>query len=263
MIQAELFRILGYAWAAFGAYWMGFGLLRKIPTPGEGRNSSGRLPRFGFLAITFVILFVERHRIPPVALIVLALIWSALGLYWAASSGPGKSSGEFRFYRPLRLLILATTFALLFWRGTAIGFLGAQFISPIPGVAITGFAAALVGMGIASWARIHLGKFWSDKVVLQSGHELVRTGPYARMRHPIYSGVLLGVLGTAILLGEWRGLVAFALLLANYAIKARKEEQLLEAQFGPGFNQHARRTGFLLPRLRGPSTAETGPRVNG
>src|SRR5215469_7407844 len=111
MIQSELFPILGYIWAAFGAYWIGFGLLRKGPTPGANTNNSGRLGRFGFLAITFAILFVERHRIPPAAFIVLAVAWSALGLYWAASGGPRASSGEFRFYRPLRLLILATTFA--------------------------------------------------------------------------------------------------------------------------------------------------------
>ena len=141
-------------------------------------------------------------------------------------------------------------FLLLFWNRAGIGVLGRSFLTMSMPAALTGFAVALVGFATAVWARVSLGRFWSDKVVLQSGHELVSAGPYARMRHPIYSGVLLGVLGTAIVLGQWRGLLSFALLLVNYAIKARKEEHLLASQFGSGFREHQSRTGFLLPRFR-------------
>lgn len=248
MIQAELFQILGYIWAAFGAYWMGFGLLRKTRSEHDGK-STGTVLRFGFLAIAFILLFLSRHRIPAAALIVLGLIWALLGTYWATSS-KSAASGEFRFYRLLRLLVLAVTFSLLFWRETAIGVLGQRFIPSSTILIFCGFVAALLGMAIALWARINLGKFWSDKVVLQSSHQLIRTGPYSRLRHPIYSGVLLGVLGTAVMLGEWRGLLAFALLLVNYAIKAKREERLLAAQFSSEFSEHMDRTGFLLPRLR-------------
>ena len=248
MIQSELFRILGYIWAAFGAYWMGFGLLGK-GLPAHAYKRTGSVLRFGFLAITFILLFLGRHRIPGAALIVLGLTWSLLGTYWATSS-KSVASGEFRFYRLLRLLVLAVTFSLLFWQQTAIGILGQRFIPSSATIMFCGFAAALLGMSIALWARIHLGKFWSDEVVLQSDHQLISTGPYSRLRHPIYSGVLLGVLGTAVMLREWRGLLAFALLLINYAIKAKKEEKLLAAQFGTRFIAHAARTGFLLPRLR-------------
>lgn len=249
MIHSRLFDILGYIWAAFGAYWIGFSMLQK-PSANRTRHSAGSIFRFGLLAVIFVLLFLGRHRVPPLALIVLGLAWAMLGTYWATSSRSSSSSGEFRFYRLLRLLVLAMTFSLLFWRQTAIGFLGARFIPSTPPMTIVAFTIVLLGMAIALWSRIHLGKFWSDKVVLQSEHQLICSGPYARMRHPIYSGVLLGVLGTAFMLGEWRGLIAFLLLLINYAIKARKEERLLAAQFGPGFAQHLSRTGFLLPRLR-------------
>lgn len=78
---------------------------------------------------------------------------------------------------------------------------------------------------------------------------MIRTGPYLRLRHPIYSGVLLGVLGTALILGEWRGAIAFLLLLINYAIKARKEDRVLAESFGAEFQEHKRRAGFLLPRI--------------
>jgi protein-S-isoprenylcysteine O-methyltransferase Ste14 len=82
----------------------------------------------------------------------------------------------------------------------------------------------LCGMGVGSWSRIALGKYWSDKVILQTEHQLIRNGPYSRMRHPLYSGVLLAVLGTALVLGQVRGLVSFVVLLVNYAIKAKREE---------------------------------------
>lgn len=249
MTQELLFRILGYVWLAFGAYWMGSGLLRKNSAERTG-SSASRILRFSLLAITFILLFIGRHRIPALALIILALAWAMLGMYWTTSAKSVSSSGEFPLYRLLRLSILAVTFSLLFWSGTAIGFLGARFAPLSSALAIAGFVVALLGMIVASWARITLGRFWSDKVVLQSGHQLIRTGPYARMRHPLYSGVLLGVLGTALLLDEWRGLLAFTILLVNYIIKAKKEEHLLADEFGAAFTEHISRTGFLLPRLR-------------
>ena len=87
--------------------------------------------------------------------------------------------------------------------------------------------AALVGLAIAAWVRVHLRRYWSDKVVIQPDHRLVSSGPYARMRHPIYFGVLLAIAGTATVVGEWRALLAFLLMLINYTIKARKEDQIL------------------------------------
>jgi protein-S-isoprenylcysteine O-methyltransferase Ste14 len=105
-------------------------------------------------------------------------------------------------------------------------------------------------MALAMWARIHLGQFWSDKVVLKVDHQLIRTGPYASLRHPIYSGVLLGVAGTAVLLGEWRGVLAFIILLTNYWVKAKREDQILAGAFPSTFSDHKNQAGFLLPRLR-------------
>jgi protein-S-isoprenylcysteine O-methyltransferase Ste14 len=69
------------------------------------------------------------------------------------------------------------------------------------------------------------------------------------MRHPIYSGVLLGVGGTALVLGELRGVMAFLLLLVNYSIKAKREEAILAQQFGAEFTVHQNHTGFLLPKF--------------
>ena len=124
-----------------------------------------------------------------------------------------------------------------------------RFIPDSLPIAWAGLGAALAGLAIAIWARIHLGHYWSDKIILKVDHELIRSGPYAYMRHPIYSGVLFGVFGTALLLGEVRGLLAFSLLLINYAIKAKREERILADHFGEQFRAYTSRAGFLLPRL--------------
>jgi protein-S-isoprenylcysteine O-methyltransferase Ste14 len=191
-------------------------------------------------------------------LTVLGYIWAGFGLYWIAAAASRRSpvklqpqTAEPHFFRVARLSILAITFALLFWQRLEIGILGRRSLPDWPALDYAGFVATMAGLGIATWARVHLGKNWSDKVVIRAGHQLIRTGPYAHLRHPIYSGVLLGVLGTAVGLGEWRGMIAFLLLLTNYAIKARQEDRLLAKNFGDDFLLHEKHAGFLLPKFRG------------
>lgn len=183
---------------------------------------------------------------------ILGYIWAGFGVYWFATGVKGKATQthEPHWYRLARLGILALVFVLLFSNRTAVGVLGYRFMPELAAAAYFGFAAALLGLAIAVWARIHLGQYWSDKVVLKVDHQLIRTGPYAHMRHPIYSGVLLAVLGTALVLGQWRGFLAFVILLVNYLIKAKKEDRILANQFGGEFREHESHAGFLLPRFR-------------
>ena len=194
---------------------------------------------------------ISMHLTQPQSQQALAYVWLIFGIYWFASALRTKTAKttEFPGWRILRLLILFFTFALLFAPWMRIGFLGARFVPIKPVLFQAGFFAAIAGITLALWARLHLGRNWSDKVVLKVNHELVRSGPYAYFRHPIYSGVLLGVLGTGLVVGEWRGILAFCLLLVNYSIKAKKEEQILAAQFGDAFVQHQKQAGFLLPKF--------------
>ncbi len=188
----------------------------------------------------------------PVILHLLGWIWSIFGIYWVLVGFRAKQSqtSESPLYRVFRWSVLAITFALLFARWTAIGPLGVWFRPENLLLCDIGFVLAICGMVLALWARIHLGQYWSDKVVLKVDHQLIRSGPYARLRHPIYSGVLLGVAGTAFVVGEWRGVLAFVILFANYWIKARREDQILANAFGAGFAEHRQNAGFLLPNLR-------------
>lgn len=104
-------------------------------------------------------------------------------------------------------------------------------------------------MSLAIWARVYLAGNWSGTVTLKKDHELIRTGPYARIRHPIYTGFQLALTGTALVIGQWRAIVALAIVLAAHFFKARKEEAWLAREFGPAFNEHRSHTGMFLPRL--------------
>lgn len=182
---------------------------------------------------------------------ILEWTWIVFGVYWliAARRVKAARTTESPAYRVFRLLLLTITFTLLFGKWTAIGFLGRAFLLQKQSVAYIGFALFLAGLAIAVWARMSLGQYWSDKIVLKVDHQLVRAGPYARMRHPIYSGVLLSVAGSALVVDEWRGVLAFLLLLTNYTVKAKREDKILAESFPIDFADHKRSAGFLLPRL--------------
>jgi protein-S-isoprenylcysteine O-methyltransferase Ste14 len=92
-----------------------------------------------------------------------------------------------------------------------------------------------------------LGKNWSGTVTIKEGHELIMSGPYAVVRHPIYTGLLLAFLGSALARGDWRAVLAFALAAAALWRKLRFEERWMRAQFGDAYAAYARRVSALVP----------------
>ncbi len=112
-----------------------------------------------------------------------------------------------------------------------------------------GAAVTIAGLLFAVWAREHLGRNWSRSVTIKQGHELITTGPYAVVRHPIYTGVLTGLLGTAIALSQVRGFIVFVLFFLAFWIKLRMEEQWMRSQFGETYATYAHQTAALVPYL--------------
>jgi protein-S-isoprenylcysteine O-methyltransferase Ste14 len=139
-------------------------------------------------------------------------------------------------------------FVLLYAEGPRFGVLNRRFLREREWIAMLGAVLTVVGVAFAIWARRHIGKNWSAQVTIRKEHELIRTGPYARIRHPIYTGLLLAVAGTAIAIGEYRAIVAFAVIAVGFIVKAKREEAFLATQFGPAFDEHRRQTGFFLPQ---------------
>jgi protein-S-isoprenylcysteine O-methyltransferase Ste14 len=177
--------------------------------------------------------------------------WYALAVYWGVSAFRVKST---RVTEPLAARIYtaclaAATFALLFSHFLRVGRLGERFLVRDPWLEAAGTAMTYMGVAFAIWARWCLGKNWSAEVVLKTDHQLIRSGPYAYVRHPIYSGLLLAVIGTAVAIGEWRGLLAILITAVGHVLKAKREEAVMTAAFGDRYRQCRSETGFLLPRL--------------
>jgi protein-S-isoprenylcysteine O-methyltransferase Ste14 len=117
-------------------------------------------------------------------------------------------------------------------------------------VELLGIALTAAGIGFAIWARVNLGGNWSSSVTVKVGHQLVCSGPYRWVRHPIYSGMTLAMLGTAIVRGHVRGLVAVVLLYIGFKIKSRIEERAMISTFGAQYDEYSRTTGAIIPKLR-------------
>lgn len=105
------------------------------------------------------------------------------------------------------------------------------------------------GIGLAIWARFYLGQNWSGAVTIKVGHELTRTGPYKWVRHPIYSGILLAMTGTALAHGRPAGAIAIVLFWLGFWLKLRLEEQFMRKTFGQEYDEYARTTGTLVPKF--------------
>lgn len=111
-----------------------------------------------------------------------------------------------------------------------------------------GIAIAFAGIAFAIWARVVLGGNWSGIVMeIKEHHELIQSGPYAIVRHPIYTGLLLAILGTALTLGTLAAYLAVALALAAFLIRVRVEEGLMQEQFGESHDVYRGRTKKLIP----------------
>ena len=148
-----------------------------------------------------------------------------------------------------RVAVMIGAYWLLFQQDPGLGVLNDRMFPFDQRIFMAGVILTWSGVAFAIWARYHLGKFWSATVALRESHQLIRTGPYAHVRHPIYTGMLTAILGSALAVGRYRALVAFLARLAAFVVKSLQEEKLLESQFGAEFEEHRRRTGFFLPRF--------------
>ena len=176
--------------------------------------------------------------------------WITFALYWlwAARNQKRLRRRESVPARLLHVVYMVCGFVLLYSPDPRFGPLNRRFLPEREWIAALGAALTVAGVAFAIWARRHIGRNWSGQVTIRQEHELIRSGPYAHIRHPIYTGILLALTGTAIEFGEYRALAAFVLFLIGFTIKARREESFLSTEFGPAFEEHRRQTGFLLPR---------------
>lgn len=118
------------------------------------------------------------------------------------------------------------------------------------GAALDWILVALAGAGLLFtwWARIHLGRLWSDWVMTKAGHHVVDTGPYRLVRHPIYLGLIFAAFATAVEKGTSFALLGAVIMTLAFYTKARREERFLRAELGAdAYDAYARRTAMLVP----------------
>ena len=118
-------------------------------------------------------------------------------------------------------------------------------------LAIAAIALTLAGMALAVWARVHLGRNWSSAPSIKEQHQLIRSGPYRLVRHPIYTGLLIALAGTLLANGRVRGALTLVVVWLAFDIKRRIEEDFMVQTFGPQYEDYRRSTGALFPRLVG------------
>jgi protein-S-isoprenylcysteine O-methyltransferase Ste14 len=178
-----------------------------------------------------------------------AFCWGLLILVWLISALSVKRTKERQplFGRLVYLWLIAIVVVLLNGGVREVHF--ARLV--IPHTVRTSILADVIvacGAGLAIWARLVLGANWSSRVTLKEEHELIQRGPYRLVRHPIYSGLLLMILGTAALAGQVAGFLGLLLCFFGFWIKLRQEEALLTKRL-PGYPEYMRRTKALVPFL--------------
>jgi protein-S-isoprenylcysteine O-methyltransferase Ste14 len=174
--------------------------------------------------------------------LVLALVWivGALRTKRTVRSQSGSS-------QVLYTAILVIGVCLIFVKGTGISWLDHQLYLVTVSIALAGLLAVLIGVAFSIWSRLMLGGNWSNRVTVKENHTLVRSGPYRIVRHPIYSGVLLGMFGSAIQRGGIRCFAGVLICGLSFWLKTRAEERFMVQSFGDEYLQYRHNVNALVP----------------
>jgi protein-S-isoprenylcysteine O-methyltransferase Ste14 len=183
------------------------------------------------------------------AFVPLAALWGAWLAYWlfAARNVKATSRREGLATFLLNRIFVVIGALLLIVPGQPLHWLNARFVPPTMPAYWLGVLIVAAGLALAVWARVHLGRNWSATVTIKQDHELIRTGPYGVVRHPIYTGLLSALFGTALAIGEWRGLLALASITVGLLVKIKAEERFMSEVFGEQYASYRARVPGLFP----------------
>ena len=174
--------------------------------------------------------------------LVFAVVWAAFWLYWLVAALYMKR-GRVQWSRELRLRAVIVVFVFLLSR---FGAFRGHGLTTDPWRAGLGLVLFALGLGFAIWARMHIGRNWGTPMTQKDEPELVTSGPYHLVRHPIYSGILVAGAGTAVAL-SWVWLTAVVLAGVYFLYSATVEERYLTEQFPDDYSAYKRSTKMLVP----------------
>jgi protein-S-isoprenylcysteine O-methyltransferase Ste14 len=175
--------------------------------------------------------------------------WMALIVVWVVGALRTKRTiqSQSSASQLLYTVILIAGVCLIFAKQSGIPWLDHQLYPVTVPIALVGLLAVLMGVAFSVWARLMLGGNWSNRVTVKENHTLVRTGPYRIVRHPIYSGILLGMLGSALQRGGIRCFVGVLICGFSFWLKTRAEERFMVQSFGEQYLQYRHRVKALAP----------------
>lgn len=183
----------------------------------------------------------------------LRLCWMVVLGYWTISGLKTKKvqSQESLAKRILQYWLPLIIAVLLLGPGEWFGhtLIRENFVPHTDFVGNIGLFFCISGALIACWSRSKLGKNWSLSVQKKEGHELIQDGIYKIVRHPIYTGLLMLFIGNAIIVGDYRGIIAIAIVFISFWFKLLKEEKILIEIFGKRYEEYKTRTKALIPFL--------------
>jgi protein-S-isoprenylcysteine O-methyltransferase Ste14 len=174
--------------------------------------------------------------------LVFAIGWAAFWIYWLLAAFSMKR-GRVPWGRELRIRALMIVVAIVLVRLGAFRHQGRQ---TDPWRASLGLVLFALGLGFAIWARVHIGRNWGTPMTQKQNPELVTSGPYHLVRHPIYSGILVAGVGTAVAL-DWAWLIVIALAGMYFVYSATVEERYMNEQFPDSYPAYKRATKMLVP----------------
>ena len=176
-------------------------------------------------------------------------MWLAYIAYWRVMAADVKSDErrEGSSSRLQRFVLMILALVLLGLPDIRLSVLDRRFLPASMRWFWIGAAVTASGLLFSVWGRRYLGRNWSRAVTIKKDHELITGGPYSLVRHPIYTGLLAGLFGSALAVGEWRGLVAVGLVFIVLLRKLRLEEQWMREQFGEAYDNYSRRVRALVP----------------
>jgi protein-S-isoprenylcysteine O-methyltransferase Ste14 len=173
-----------------------------------------------------------------------ALVWLFMA-FFSKSTKRRESPGQ----RLEHVIPAVIGFFVIFREGFGASWFTHTIFPDNPVLMLVCVTLTIFGLLFSVWARLALGSNWSGTVTIKANHQLIRRGPYRFIRHPIYTGMLMALLSTAITQQLLSGLLGFAVVFFALYRKALREESFLSQEFGDAFVEHRQHTGMFLPRF--------------
>ena len=180
---------------------------------------------------------------------VMLWLWLAWVLYWVVSAFSAKTTQrrESPGSRLSHVVPLLIGVALIVWPRVPWDWLSLRLLPPGALESALGVVLLVLGLAFTVWARVYLGRNWSGTVTLKEGHELIRSGPYSYVRHPIYTGLLVALLGSAVACGELRALIGLSVVAGAFIRKLRIEERFMREIFPGQYERYSAEVPALVP----------------